>query len=409
MRKLATIRTIKEKRSIEGADNIELVIIDGWQCVSKKNEFDVGSLCVYLEIDSLLPIRPEFEFLRKSSYKKFVDGTEGFRLKSIKLRGALSQGLVLPIATFPELGDLITNEERVKLLVNALEFYATQDNYKSIEGWSHEDGSSPSLFSHDPESLIKQTMNNKVLQDGGAFARQVLNRKVNLKEGDDVSSLLGVVLYEPSLPACLSGIAKGMFPSFIKKTDQERIQNLSGRVDEWKNKTFEVTEKLDGSSCTVYFHQGQVGVCSRNLELIESEGNSFWKVVNDKDIKNKLININRSLAIQGELIGEGIQGNKYKLRGQELYVFDIYDIDTGSYLDPSERVNIIKELDLKHAPVLEAFNVESIESTLTFAADKSKLNKDVEREGVVFKENIKSPDRVSFKAISNKFLLKFEE
>jgi len=408
MRKLAIIRTINQKISIEGADNIELVLVDGWQCVSKKNEFNVGDLCVYFEIDSLLPIRSEFEFLRKSSYKKLTDDTEGFRLKSIKLRGKLSQGLVLPVSLFPEL-KVITNEERAQSFINALEFYAAQDNYKSIESWSCQDGSSPSLSSHDAENLIKQVANGKVQEDGGSFARQVLNRRTSLKEGDDVTDLLGVTLYQPPLPACLSGIAKRTFPSFIQKTDQERIQNLSNKINDWKDKTFEVTEKLDGSSCTIYFHQQQFGVCSRNLELIESEGNSFWKVANDKDLKNKLININRSLAIQGELIGEGIQGNKYKLRGQDIYVFDIYDIETRSYLDPAERISIVEKLGLKHAPMLGTISVDSVESILTFAIDKSKLNKDVEREGVVFKENIKSPDRVSFKAISNKFLLKFEE
>src|SRR5438876_1094061 len=93
-RKLASIRKISEVLPIEGADNIELVKVDGWQCVTKKGEFKPGDLCIYFEIDSFLPIRSEFEFLRKSSYKKMGD-KEGFRLKTIKLRGHLSQGLVL--------------------------------------------------------------------------------------------------------------------------------------------------------------------------------------------------------------------------------------------------------------------------------------------------------------------------
>lgn len=100
-RKLATIRKISEIKPIEGADKIELAIIDGWQCVVKKNEFNVGDTCIYCEIDSFLPIKPEFEFLRTSSYKKMGD-IEGFRLKTIRMKGQISQGLVLPISVLPE-------------------------------------------------------------------------------------------------------------------------------------------------------------------------------------------------------------------------------------------------------------------------------------------------------------------
>ena len=100
-RKLASIRKVREIKPIEGADAIELAIVDGWQCVAKKGEFKVNDLCVYFEIDSFLPIKDEFEFLRKSSYKKMGEA-EGFRLKTIKLRGELSQGLIIPISNFNE-------------------------------------------------------------------------------------------------------------------------------------------------------------------------------------------------------------------------------------------------------------------------------------------------------------------
>ena len=101
-RKLASIRKIGSVSPVEGADNIELVHVDGWQCISKKGDFKEGDFCVYFEIDSFLPIRPEFEFLRKSSYRK-MGGKEGFRLKTIRLRGQLSQGLAMPIQLFKEL------------------------------------------------------------------------------------------------------------------------------------------------------------------------------------------------------------------------------------------------------------------------------------------------------------------
>jgi RNA ligase (TIGR02306 family) len=102
-RKLATIRKISIIEPIEGADKIELATVDGWKVIVAKNVgHKVGDLVVYCEIDSFLPIRDEFEFLRKSSYKKMSDGSEGFRLKTIRLRGQLSQGLLLPISVLDE-------------------------------------------------------------------------------------------------------------------------------------------------------------------------------------------------------------------------------------------------------------------------------------------------------------------
>ena len=228
-RKLATIRIIDDIRPIEGADMIELVTVGGWNVVvAKEVGHKVGDHVVYCEIDSFLPIREEFEFLRKSSYKKMGD-QEGFRLKTIRLRGQVSQGLILPMSVF---GDF---------------------------GWT-------------------------------AY------------EGLDVTEKLGIVKYEPPIPAELSGKVKGSFPSFIPKTDEERIQNLTKEYQEWKYQSkhlFYVTEKLDGSSATYYFKDGEFGVCSRNLELLETEGNSFWKVARELDLENKMKSLGKNVSFQG--------------------------------------------------------------------------------------------------------------
>jgi RNA ligase (TIGR02306 family) len=98
IRKLASIRKVKDVKPIEGADVIELILIDGWQCVSKIGQLKKDDLCVYFEIDSFCPEKPEFEFLRKSSFKTMADGSTGFRLKTIRLKEQLSQGLVLPLS-----------------------------------------------------------------------------------------------------------------------------------------------------------------------------------------------------------------------------------------------------------------------------------------------------------------------
>jgi RNA ligase (TIGR02306 family) len=245
------------------------------------------------------------------------------------------------------------------------------------------------------------TVENLIYIDGTRF---------QVEEGDDVSEALGIVKYEAPIPASLAGEVKGMFPSRIPKTDQERIQNLSTELEEWKAEklTWEVTEKLDGSSMTVYIIDGEVGVCSRNLDLKPNKDNSLWATAYKNEIDVKLIQSLSNLAIQGELVGNGIQGNIYKMRDQEFYVYDIYDIDAGRYFTPAERVAYCKVWDIKHVPVFKTdfmLTNETVADLLQMAEAKSVMG-DIsgpEREGVVYKCNER---QVSFKAISNKFLLK---
>lgn len=334
-RKLATVRTISDIQPIDGADKIELAIVDGWKVVVGKDVGHIiGDRVVYCEVDSFLPIREEFEFLRKSSYKKMGD-LEGFRLRTIKLRGQVSQGLLIPI--------------------------------------------------------------NELLKYGISWD--------DTYDGLDVTAILGIVKYEPPIPAELAGKVKGLFPSFIPKTDEERIQNLTKEYESWKGKTFYVTEKLDGSSATFYYKDGEFGVCSRNLELLETEGNTFWRVARELDLENKMKSIGMNLAIQGELIGEGIQGNPYKIKGQTVRFFNVMDIDNQTYYGlPMFLATMEHSLKLETVPVLSmGFELpNTIEELLSYADSKSILNPDFDREGVV----IRSLDRnISFKVISNKFLL----
>jgi len=338
MRKLATIQKIKDILPIEGADAIELAIVNGWKVVVAKNVgHKVGDYVIYCEIDSFLPIKEEFEFLRKSSYKKMSDGSEGFRLKTIKLLGQVSQGLIIPI--------------------NVLM------NYK-----------------------------NFILE---------------FEEGSEVSEILGIVKYEPPIPAELAGKVKGLFPSFIPKTDEERIQNLSDNIEDWKKEYsdgFYVSEKLDGSSATFYYKDGEFGVCSRNLELLETEENTFWKVARSTDLENKMKSLGYNVSFQGELIGEGIQGNPYKIKGQKVYFFNVFNIDNHEYADLNQFVNTIHGLGLDTVPKLETNYIipSTIEEILQYADGKSYLNPNFDREGVVMRSKNR---KISFKAISNKFLL----
>jgi hypothetical protein len=171
--------------------------------------------------------------------------------------------------------------------------------------------------------------------------------------------------------------------------------------------TWEVTEKLDGSSMTVYVNEQDHGVCSRNLNLYDTEGNTLWQVAHRDQIITAIQDSQRNLAIQGELIGEGIQGNPYKIKGQSFYVFDIYDIDKGSYMTPIQRRDFCEFHELLHVPVIDTASHlspgETIEGLLKHAEGKSQLNPQTDREGLVFKCNEKQE---SFKTIANSYLLK---
>ena len=228
-------------------------------------------------------------------------------------------------------------------------------------------------------------------------------------EGMDVTELLGIQKWEAPIPAQLAGEIKGVFPGFIPKTDQERIQNLSAELEIWKEKnyTWEVTEKLDGSSMTVYVRNGDAGVCSRNLELRQGESNSLWRVAIREQLIEKLKSTGLNLALQGELVGEGIQGNRYGFSGQKFFVFDVYDIDAGRYYTPAMRQKLCKELNIDHVPVIgveRKLTFETVQSLLALAEGKNEYGtRSCEREGLVFKC---VETEASFKSISNKFLLK---
>lgn len=338
MRKLATLRVVSGIAPIDGADKIEIAFIDGWQCVVKKGQFKSGDLGVYFEIDSFLPLKPEYEFL-KNCLKTMADGTKGYRLKTITLRGQLSQGLLL-----------------------RLEDVGLQNTF-SI--------------------------------------------------GDDLTDILGVIKYEAPVPACISGEAKGMLPGRIRTTDQERIQNLPEYFEKYKDEYFEESEKLDGTSCSVYFMDGDTGVCGRTIDFKENDKNSFWKEVKKLDLLNKMIKYGRNIAIQGELIGEGIQKNKYKIIGQSLRVFDIWDIDNQCYFSAEERLSILNDLGIcyvnNHVPILrksyKVFEEYRTMNELLSHADGDSILGHTIREGIVLKSVKKINGRIiSFKVISNKFL-----
>ena len=336
MRKLASIQKIVALDPIEGADAIERATVLGWQLVVKKNDFQVGDLVVYCEIDCLMPNKPVFEFLKP----------RGMRVRTIRLRGQISQGICFPLSILPEGFDVV--------------------------------------------------------------------------EDADCTRELGIEKYEPPLPASLSGVAKGRFPSFIPKTDETRVQVLQKLLDKYKGEKCYVTEKVDGSSGTFYVNNGEFGVCSRNLELLEDSENSFWKVARQMDIENKIRSLQGNFALQGELIGEGIQDNRLKLRGQTIRFFNVFDIDKFEYFPYEKFISTLQHLQLPSVPILSVDYelTNDIEEIIKMATRKSTITPDVWAEGIVIRplnekielllsnENFNN-GRVSFKAINPEFLLKY--
>lgn len=201
-RQLASIRRISDIRPIPGADRIAVAQVDGWECVIQKDEFQVGDLVVYVEVDSIVPERPEFEFLRDRK----------FRVRTIKLRGQVSQGLVLPLSILPE----------------------------------------------------------------GTYT-----------DGLDVTEVLGIKKYDP-------------------QAQQEAL--LMQKQPSLSKRRFEF------------------GVCSRNIRLGEPDNSSYWTVAKQYDIENvlkQLVGDYGTIVMQGEICGNGIQGNKYHISGYDLFVFNL--------------------------------------------------------------------------------------
>jgi len=345
MRKLVTIRKIIDLIPIENADKIELAKVDGWQCVVKKGDFNVGNLAVYYEIDSFLPIEECYSFMDR--YKKtHNDGSEGYRVKSIRLKGKLSQGLLLPIS-----------------LLNGRKY--DSDNREKPE--------------------------------------------YDFSEGKDISGLLKVKLYEPPMPAYMKTIMAGMFPTYIRKTDQERCQNLIAEIKEhFEKKTiFEVTEKIDGTSTTFFKYEDHVGVCSRNYELSPNES-AYWEIEKKYDLLNKLRNYYKNIAIQGETFGLNVQNNPLGLSERRFYVFDVFDIDNNRYMSNEERADVCMAFGLEHVPIIGIYPLmtHNVEQLLERSKGFSRVTEGKIREGLVYKAIDGS---FSFKAINNDYLVGVEQ
>jgi len=365
-RKLATIQKIINIEPIPDADQIEKATVLGWEIViAKRDNFKVGDLVCYIEVDSIVPPKPEFEFLKERKY----------RVRTIKLRKQISQGLVIPLSILPAKkyneGDDITDTIGVR--------------------------------KYDPQGDAEEKL-----------ARETAERTNNR-----VNKFL---LQYPWYRRLFIKPKKGSWPKFIHKTDEDRIQLFPNICNEQADTAFSVTEKIDGQSGTWFlvkkekynflgFKFGssyEFGVCSRNLHLPKENNSSYWCIArkyNIQKVLEHLIENNQFVAIQGEIIGPGIQGNKYKVSEYDMYAFNL--IYPDKKIDSETAEFMLEEWGIKFVPILDnEFKLKpSIHKNVEYAKGKSMLV-DGLREGVVVRNYEKN---LSFKIVNLEFLLKFEE
>lgn len=343
-RKLASIQKIWKIEPIEGADRIEIAHVLGWQCVVNKGQFKPMDLAVYFEIDSFLPIRPEFEFMRSSSYKKNDIMGEGFRLRTMKFRGQVSQGLLLPINQFPELSG----------------------------EW---------------------------------------------ELGADVTEMLQVRKWEIEERATTGGTVIGTLPYCVPHTDETRVQAEPELIQEFAGLQYYISTKMDGSSHSICVDENGFHVTGHNYEYKDDGNSDFYKLVNERGYKDKLMAFAQkeglnSITIQGEFCGAGIQKNRLKLLKPEWYVFTI--IENGKRANLNRMLEICSTLGFVSVPIEEiADDLPSKYPTVDALLERADGDypNGGKKEGIVIRPvepvfSYRISGDLSMKVVSNKYLLK---
>ena len=427
-RKLVSIVEISKVSPIEGADKLEVaeMVGKGWKVVTAKGEVKPGDLCCYFEIDSALPPDDErYAFLKDRCLRKFVSKSgnvlrEVIKIKTIKLRGQISQGLLMPIDKFPEIlarvrdfkkkdvrADCISDEE----LVGKVYIGETADEYNN-----RMDEADKIYLAEHPGSIPPPRSEYTNENDFWKYVAVPL-------VGADVTALLHVEHYDevkeqlqPETGSPISADAKGNFPTdYCPKTDEIRLQACTDYFETQKGKLFEVTEKRDGSSisfgyCPLIDAEEPFMVCSRNLRLkqVKADGTvpMMWKLVQDSGFEEKCKTV-PNLMFQAEFCGCGVNKNRDKLNGYTIEVFRIYDVEKQEFVEAGERKVLCDRLEIPHVPIIDArmdvFNCfHTIDEILPFADGKTARGNP--REGLVFKE-VGTTHPCTFKVVSNKYLL----
>lgn len=362
MRNLASVQLIQNLQPIEGKDRIVLATVLGWHVIVQKSEYQIGDKCVYIEVDSQLPEKPEFEFLR----------SKNFRIKTMKMAGVISQGICFPLTILPERTEEYTVGEDVTDLIGVTKY----DPYIQNEP-------APTADSKNAHWLAKM----KWLMRYAWYRKLVLGKKKR----------------------------KGGFPSFLSKTDETRIQSAPWYLDD-REHAYVATEKIDGTSGTwalvrhkrpILKDQFEFIVCSRNLRLGRDQS-IYWNVADAYSIEHALKNLIQDrdwIAIQGECIGPKVQGNKYKVSSPKMYVFNL--VTPQGRVGSLKAKGILTPFGFDFVPIVnDKFMLpETVDEMLNYAHGQSAIG-DTLREGLV----VRSQDGdKSFKAVDPLFLLKYNE
>lgn len=355
--------------------------INGWRIIVKKGEFSEGELCVYFEIDSKLPVAEWSAFMESKNYK----------VKTMKLNkfNVISQGLALPISVF---GIKIPEEENVDVTdLLGVTYSVEEDNIRK-------ENSNKKIKYNSMAARHKELFKKKPLR---WLMRREWGRKI-------LFIFFGKKKDKPR-----------SFPSFISKTDESRIENEPWRIGD--GKLYICTEKLDGTSCTYALEKKKRNkyefyVCSRNVRQKDEnqecyhDHNIYWDLAFKYDIENKLKNYLKEnpeltwVCIQGEGVGS-VQGNPLKLSEDDLYVFNFIDSNNGRFNSYRGR-DIVAKMGMKWVPILgEVFIPNTMEEAKRLATDKSLVNPNVMREGLVYR-SLDGKD--SFKNVSQEYLLKHQ-
>lgn len=371
-RSLAHIEKISKTEKHFNADSLDIVDILGWRCITKLGEFKEGDLCVYVECDSILPEKPEFEFLRQRK----------FRIKTQRIRGFVSQGICFPLSILPP------------------------GNYEEGQDITQEIGA----IHHDPESPLNQKHIEYKPQN--KFIKFCLKYSLGRK-------LILPFIRKP----------KGAWPGdWLAKTDEERLQNIPRILETHKDKTFYVTEKIDYQSVTFFLRKMKVGpfnkivfgVCSRNIWLKTEDNSLYWEIARkyniEKILRTEYKASGKTLTIQGEQGNRSVQKNKYGISEPRFWIFNIIDNSTGRHFNINEMSRFCHDYnryfkpELELVPIMENnFKLKStVAEMVEYSKGKSVINNKVEREGIVCRYIDENGNKISFKVINPDFLLKYD-
>jgi RNA ligase (TIGR02306 family) len=334
MNNLATIQKVTNVRNHPNGDALDIVQVLGWEVVTKRGEYKENELVVYVVIDTVLSERPEFEFLRNKN----------FRIKPIRLRGEVSNGICFPLSILP---------------VNTV--------------YQHADGEAD----------------------------------LTPRLGEDVTEVLGIKHYEKPISPELAGQAHGGMPSFLIITDEDNLRSYPDAVPEMFGRPYYITRKEDGSSGTFFLRNNEFGVTSRRIHLKDTEGNGFWRMARKYDIENAMRNAfpSMDIAIQGEVIGPSIQKNQLGVTEMEFRLFNLFDITSRTYLDYAKIVEFTSTYKIPMVPLVcegTAFGYTLEE--LVKLANEQKYGTGGPAEGIVIRPKESFRSTVLKKAWSGKVL-----